>query len=314
MIAYVFRRLLSLIVSCFLISILVFVVMHAIPGDPAQIMLGTEADPATLSALRAQLGLDRPLYVQYGAWVSGILTGQLGQSLRYHVPISSLISSRLAVTVPLAFLAMLIAVVIGLPTGLYAATHRNGPGDYGVIALSQAGLSIPSFWLGILLMLVFSVRLRWLPAGGFVPWSESFGGAIQSLLLPAAALGLIRGAVVARLSRSSLLDVLGRDFVRTARGKGVSEWGVLWKHALRNALIPIVTVVGMQFATLLAGAIIIENVFYLPGLGRLAFQAIGQRDLPVVQDIVVLVAVLVVGMNLIVDLAYALLDPRIRLE
>ena len=314
MIAYVFRRLLSLIVSCFLISILVFVVMHAIPGDPAQIMLGTEADPATLSALRAQLGLDRPLYVQYGAWVSGILTGQLGQSLRYHVPISSLISSRLAVTVPLAFLAMLIAVVIGLPTGLYAATHRNGPGDYGVIALSQAGLSIPSFWLGILLMLVFSVRLRWLPAGGFVPWSESFGGAIQSLLLPAAALGLIRGAVVARLSRSSLLDVLGRDFVRTARGKGVSEWGVLWKHALRNALIPIVTVIGMQFATLLAGAIIIENVFYLPGLGRLAFQAIGQRDLPVVQDIVVLVAVLVVGMNLIVDLAYALLDPRIRLE
>ena len=314
MIAYVFRRLLSLIVSCFLISILVFVVMHAIPGDPAQIMLGTEADPATLSALRAQLGLDRPLYVQYGAWVRGILTGQLGQSLRYHVPISSLISSRLAVTVPLAFLAMLIAVVIGLPTGLYAATHRNGPGDYGVIALSQAGLSIPSFWLGILLMLVFSVRLRWLPAGGFVPWSESFGGAIQSLLLPAAALGLIRGAVVARLSRSSLLDVLGRDFVRTARGKGVSEWGVLWKHALRNALIPIVTVIGMQFATLLAGAIIIENVFYLPGLGRLAFQSIGQRDLPVVQDIVVLVAVLVVGMNLIVDLAYALLDPRIRLE
>jgi len=314
MIAYVFRRLLSLIVSCFLISILVFVVMHAIPGDPAQIMLGTEADPATLSALRAQLGLDRPLYVQYGAWVRGILTGQLGQSLRYHVPISSLISSRLAVTVPLALLAMLIAVAIGLPAGLYAATHRNGPGDYGVIALSQAGLSIPSFWLGILLMLVFSVRLRWLPAGGFVPWSESFGGAIQSLLLPAAALGLIRGAVVARLSRSSLLDVLGRDFVRTARGKGVSEWGVLWKHALRNALIPIVTVIGMQFAALLAGAIIIENVFYIPGLGRLAFQSIGQRDLPVVQDIVVLVAVLVVGMNLIVDLAYALLDPRIRLE
>jgi len=313
-IAYVLRRLLSLIVSCFLISVLVFLVMHVIPGDPAQIMLGTEADPATLSALRTQLGLDRPLFVQYWAWASGILTGQLGQSLRYHVPISDLIASRLTVTVPLAILAMLIAVMVGLPAGLYAATHRNGPGDYGVIAVSQAGLSIPSFWLGILLMLVFSITLRWLPAGGFVPWNESIVGALRSLLLPAAALGLIRGAVVARLSRSSLLDVLGRDFVRTARGKGVSERGVIWKHALRNALIPIITVIGMQFAALLAGAIIIENVFYLPGLGRLAFQAIGQRDLPVVQNIVVLVAILVVGMNLIVDLAYAMLDPRIRLE
>ena len=314
MITYVFRRLLSLIVSCFLISVLVFVVMHVIPGDPAQIMLGTEASPATLSALRVQLGLDRPIYVQYGAWARGILTGDLGESLRYHVPILGLISSRLVVTVPLAILAMLIAVVIGLPAGLYAATRRGAPGDYGVIALSQAGLSIPSFWLGILLMLVFSLKLRWLPAGGFVPWSKSVAGALQSLLLPAAALGLIRAAVVARLGRSSLLEVLGRDYIRTARGKGVCEMVVLWKHALRNSLIPIVTILGMQFASLLAGAIIIENVFYLPGLGRLAFQAIGQRDLPVVQDIVVLVAVLVVGMNLIVDLAYALLDPRIRLE
>jgi len=313
-IAYVFRRLLSLIVSCFLISVLVFVVMRVIPGDPAQIMLGTEADPETLSALRAQLGLDRPIYVQYGAWVHGILTGHLGQSLRYHVPISGLIAARLAVTVPLAILAMLIAVAIGLPAGIYAAIHRGGPGDYGVIALSQAGLSIPSFWLGILLMLAFSLKLRWLPTGGFVPWSESFGGAIQSLLLPAAALGVIRAAVVARLGRSSFLEVMGRDYIRTARGKGVREVVVVWKHALRNSLIPIVTVLGMQFASLLAGAIIIENVFYLPGLGRLAFQAIGQRDLPVVQDIVVLVAILVVSMNLIVDLAYAILDPRIRLE
>jgi len=314
MIAYVFRRLLGLIISCFLISLLVFVVMRVIPGDPAQIMLGTEANPASLSALRTQLGLDRPIYAQYGAWARGVLTGNLGDSLRYGVPIFDLITSRLMVTVPLALLAMLIAVVIGLPAGLYAAVHRGGLGDYGVIALSQAGLSIPSFWLGILLMLAFSLKLRWLPAGGFVQWSESFGGAIQSLLLPAAALGVIRAAVVARLGRSSLLEVLGRDYIRTARGKGVRESVVLWKHALRNSLIPIVTVLGMQFASLLAGAIIIENVFYLPGLGRLAFQAIGQRDLPVVQDIVVLVAVLVVGMNLIVDLAYALLDPRIRLE
>jgi len=314
MIAYAFRRFLSLIVSCFLISVLVFIVMHVIPGDPAQIMLGTEADPSTLAALRDQLQLDLPIYAQYGTWVRGVLSGDLGESLRYHVPISKLIASRLAVTAPLAIMAILIAIVIGLPAGLYAATHRGKLGDYGVMTLSQVGLSIPSFWLGILLMLAFSLRLHWLPAGGFVPWSKSFIGALQSLLLPAVALGLIRAAVVARLGRSSLLEVLGRDYIRTARGKGVHEMRVLWKHALRNSLIPIVTVLGMQFAALLAGAIIIENVFYLPGLGRLAFQAIGQRDLPLVQDIVVLIAVLVVGMNLIVDLAYALLDPRIRLE
>ena len=314
MITHAFRRFLSLIVSCFLISVLVFIVMHVIPGDPAQIMLGTEADPSTLAALRDQLQLDLPIYAQYGTWVRGVLSGDLGESLRYHVPISKLIASRLAVTAPLAIMAILIAIVIGLPAGLYAATHRGKLGDYGVMTLSQVGLSIPSFWLGILLMLAFSLRLHWLPAGGFVPWSKSFIGALQSLLLPAVALGLIRAAVVARLSRSSLLEVLGRDYIRTARGKGVHEMRVLWKHALRNSLIPIVTVLGMQFAALLAGAIIIENVFYLPGLGRLAFQAIGQRDLPLVQDIVVLIAVLVVGMNLIVDLAYALLDPRIRLE
>ena len=314
MIAYAFRRFLSLIVSCFLISVLVFIVMHVIPGDPAQIMLGTEADPSTLAALRDQLQLDLPIYAQYGTWVRGVLSGDLGESLRYHVPISKLIASRLAVTAPLAIMAILIAIVIGLPAGLYAATHRGKLGDYGVMTLSQVGLSIPSFWLGILLMLAFSLRLHWLPAGGFVPWSKSFIGALQSLLLPAVALGLIRAAVVARLGRSSLLEVLGRDYIRTARGKGVHEMRVLWKHALRNSLIPIVTVLGMQFAALLAGAIIIENVFYLPGLGRLAFQAIGQRDLPLVQDIVVLIAVLVVGMNLVVDLAYALLDPRIRLE
>jgi peptide/nickel transport system permease protein len=314
MIAYVVRKILGLIVSCLLISIIVFLAMRVIPGDPAQIMLGTEADIQTLEALRSELGLDLPVHAQYFSWVRGIFTGHLGQSLRYHVPISSLIASRLAVTIPLAVLAMIVAVIIGLPAGILSAIRRGSLSDYGLIALSQIGLAIPSFWLGILLILVFSLTLGWLPSGGFVPWTESFPRAVQSLILPAAALGLIRAAVVARLSRSSLLDVIGRDFVRAARAKGLREWVVLWKHSLRNALIPITTIIGMQFASLLAGAIIIENVFYLPGLGRLAFQAIGQRDLPVVQDIVVLIAVLVVGTNLIVDLVYALLDPRIRLE
>ena len=314
MIAYVVRRLIGLVISLFLVSILVFLAMRVLPGDPAQVMLGMEAEPETLARLRQDLGLDRPLPVQYAAWARGFLTGDLGESLQYGVPIGELVASRLAVTVPLAGLAVAIAVLIGIPLGLFAATRRGRPGDYGVMLLSQVGLAVPAFWLGILLILVFAVRLGWFSSGGFVPWSESALGAVRSLFLPALALGAIRAAVVARLSRAAMLDVLHQDYLRTARGKGLSERVVLWKHALRNALLPVVTSVGMQFAALLAGTIIIENVFYLPGLGRFAFQAISQRDLPVVQDIVLLLAALVVGVNLLVDLGCALLDPRVRLE
>jgi peptide/nickel transport system permease protein len=313
-IAYVVRRLIGLVISLFLVSVLVFLAMRVLPGDPAQVMLGMEAEPETLARLRQDLGLDRPLPVQYAAWVRGLLAGDLGESLQYGVPIGELVASRLAVTVPLAGLAVAIAVLIGIPLGLFAATHRGRLGDYGVMLLSQVGLAVPAFWLGILLILVFAVRLGWLSSGGFVPWSESALGALRSLLLPALALGAIRAAVVARLSRAAMLDVLHQDYLRTARGKGLSERVVLWKHALRNALLPVVTSIGMQFAALLAGTIIIENVFYLPGLGRFAFQAISQRDLPVVQDIVLLIAALVVGVNLLVDLGCALLDPRVRLE
>jgi len=313
-IAYVVRRLIGLVISLFLVSILVFLAMRVLPGDPAQVMLGMEAEPETLARLRQDLGLDRPLPVQYAAWARGLLTGDLGESLQYGVPIGELVASRLAVTVPLAGLAVAIAILMGIPLGLFAATHRGRPGDYGVMLLSQVGLAVPAFWLGILLILVFAVRLGWLSSGGFVPWSESALGALRSLFLPALALGAIRAAVVARLSRAAMLDVLHQDYLRTARGKGLSERVVLWKHALRNALLPVVTSVGMQFAALLAGTIIIENVFYLPGLGRFAFQAISQRDLPVVQDIVLLIAALVVGVNLLVDLGCALLDPRVRLE
>jgi peptide/nickel transport system permease protein len=313
-IAYLVRRLIGLVMSLFLVSILVFLAMRVLPGDPAQVMLGMEAEPGTLARLRQDLGLDRPLPVQYAAWARGLLTGDLGESLQYGVPIGELVASRLAVTVPLAGLAIAIAVLIGIPLGLFAATHQGRLGDYGVMLLSQVGLAVPAFWLGILLILVFAVRLGWLSSGGFVPWSESALGALRSLFLPALALGAIRAAVVARLSRAAMLDVLHQDYLRTARGKGLSERVVLWKHALRNALLPVVTSIGMQFAALLAGTIIIENVFYLPGLGRFAFQAISQRDLPVVQDIVLLIAALVVGVNLLVDLGCALLDPRVRLE
>lgn len=314
MLTYTVRRLISLAISLVLISILIFTVMRIIPGDPAQMMLGTEAEPETLEILRDKLGLDEPLLVQYFSWVRGVLTADLGDSLRYNVPISGLISSRLLVTAPLAGIAILLSVLVGVPAGLYAGMHRNQIGDYGVMIFSQIGLAVPAFWFGILLMLVFAVRLNWFSAGGFIPWTESVFGAFKSLVLPAMALGIIRAAVIARLSRSALLEVLHHDYIRTARSKGLVEHVILYKHALRNALIPIITIIGMQFAALLAGTIIIENVFYLPGLGRLVFQAISQRDFPVVQDIVLLIAVMVVGMNLLVDLTYMFLDPRIRLE
>lgn len=314
MLTYTVRRLISLAISLVLISVLIFTVMRIIPGDPAQMMLGTEAEPETLEILRDKLGLDEPLLVQYFSWVRGVLTADLGDSLRYNVPISGLISSRLLVTAPLAGIAILLSVLVGVPAGLYAGMHRNQIGDYGVMIFSQIGLAVPAFWFGILLMLVFAVRLNWFSAGGFIPWTESVFGAFKSLVLPAMALGIIRAAVIARLSRSALLEVLHHDYIRTARSKGLVEHVILYKHALRNALIPIITIIGMQFAALLAGTIIIENVFYLPGLGRLVFQAISQRDFPVVQDIVLLIAVMVVGMNLLVDLTYMFLDPRIRLE
>ena len=314
MAAYLARRFAGLILALILVSLLIFLVMRVIPGDPAQIILGTEADPASLQALRERLGLNESLPIQYGRWISGLLTGRLGESIRYAQPIGRLISSRLAVTGPLAVFSMVIALIIGIPFGTFAATHRGSIGDYGVMAFSQFGLAVPAFWAGILLMMLFSVELGLLPAGGFTPWSQSFWGAIRSILLPSLSLGLIHAAVIARLTRSTVLDVLGQDYIRSARGKGLVEWRVLWKHALRNALVPVVTMAGLQFASLLGGTIVIENVFYLPGLGRLAYQAISARDLPVVQDIVLLITVVVVGLSLLVDIAYAALDPRIRLE
>jgi len=314
MVAYLGRRFIGFLAALVLISLLVFLAIRVIPGDTAQIILGTDADPSSLSALRERLGLNEPLYVQYTTWIKNLLTGRLGKSIRYGKPIGELIASRFAVTGPLALFAIVIALLLGIPLGIFAATHRNRLGDYGVMAFSQFGLAVPAFWAGILLILLFSVKLRWFPAGGFIPWSKSVWGALRSIFLPSFSLGVIHAAVIVRLTRSTLLEVLGEDYIRTARGKGLVERIVLYKHALRNALIPIITLIGLQFASLLGGTIIIENVFYLPGLGRLAYQAISARDLPVVQDVVLLITVLVVGLSVLVDAAYVLLDPRIRLE
>jgi peptide/nickel transport system permease protein len=312
MISFLCKRILILIATLFLVSGVIFIVLRVIPGDPAQIILGIQATPETLEELRRKLGLDLPWMVQYGKWIGGILGGDFGQSIAYDVPITSLILSRMEVTVPLAVLSILFAVLFSIPLGIYAATRRNQLGDYGVMLFSQIGLAIPQFWAGILLILFFAVHLQWFSAGGFKPWGDSPFLALKSLLLPALSLGLIRAAVLSRLTRSCMLETLGEDYIRTARAKGLAERVVVYKHGFRNALIPVITILGLQMGELLAGAIIIENVFHLPGLGRLVFLAIGQRDLPVVQGVGLLIAFIIVVVNFLVDISYGVVDPRIR--
>jgi peptide/nickel transport system permease protein len=295
-----------------LVSGIIFTLIRVIPGDPAQLILGIQATPETLAQLRHNLGLDLPWIVQYWDWISAAIQGDFGKSITYDVSIRSLIFSRLQVTFPLAFLAILLAVSLAFPSGIFAALRRNRLGDYGVMVISQVGLIVPAFWAGILLILLFAVHLQWLPAGGFIPWSQSPLGSLKSLLLPALSLGLIRAAVLTRLTRSGMVEALGEDYVRTARAKGLTENCVVYKHVFRNVLIPVVTILGLQIGELLAGAIVIENVFHLPGLGRLIFLAIGQRDLPVVQALGLLMAFFIVIVNFIVDLMYGIIDPRIR--
>ncbi len=311
---YLIKKIITLLILLFLVSITVFSVLFALPGDPAQIILGINATPEMLANLRAELGIDRPFWVQYGSWIGNLLIGRSAVSINYDVPVFDLIVSRLAVTGPLALMAMLFGVIISIPLGIYAARRQNRTGDVAVMLLTQLGLATPEFWLGILLILLFAVQWGWFSAGGFPGWDVSFWGSLKALLLPALALGLIRASILTRLTRSSMLEVLREDYVRTARAKGLKERTVVYVHALRNALIPVLTILGLQLGQLLAGAIIIENVYSLPGLGRLVFLAIGQRDLPVVRDIVLVIAAAVVLVNFVVDLTYAYIDPRIRLE
>ncbi len=311
---YLIKKLITLFLLLLLVSIAVFSVLFVIPGDPAQIMLGINATPETLARLRADLGLDKSFVDQYMDWIGNLLTGRGNRSINYDMPVSDLIVSRLTVTGPMALMAMIFAVIISIPLGIYAARHQNRSGDLTVMFLTQLGLATPEFWLGILLILLMAVKLGIFSAGGFPGWSADFWGSFKALLLPAFALGLIRASILTRLTRSSMLEVLREDYVRTARAKGLKERTVVYVHALRNALIPVLTILGLQLAQLLAGAIIIENVYYLPGLGRLVFQAISNRDLPVVRDVVLFMAAAVVVVNFIVDLVYAYIDPRIQLE
>jgi peptide/nickel transport system permease protein len=302
----------ALAATLLFVSLLVFVVVRVLPGDPALIILGLEANADSVARVRRELGLDQPITVQYAHWVTRALSGDLGRSIQYDLPVATLILSRLTVTLPLTLLAAALMIAAAIPLGVYAATHHRRWGDYLTMVLSQLGVAVPGFWAGLLLILLFSVQLGWVQAGGFDGWGQGFWRGVRSLLLPAVALGLFQFAVLARTTRSALLEVLREEYVKTARAKGVAERGVLFRHALRNALIPIVTVAGVQLGQLLAGSIILESVFYLPGLGRLTLAAISARDLPVVQGVVLFVASMIVTVNAAVDILYGILDPRIR--
>ena len=310
----ILRRAVALVATLFLVSLLVFTVVRVLPGDPALLIMGTEGSPEAAAALRRAMGLDRPILVQYVEWLGGALRGDLGRSIQYDVAVGRLILSRLTVTLPLTFLATAFMLLTAIPLGVYAATRHGRPADYLTMVLSQLGIAIPSFWAGLLLILLFAVRLGWVRAGGFDGWSAGLWPSVKALLLPAFALGAVQAAILARTTRAAVLEVLRADHVRTARAKGLGEGTVTWKHVVRNALLTIVTIVGLQLGQLLAGSIVLENVFYLPGLGRLALGAISARDLPVVQGVVLLVASTVVTLNFVVDVLYTVLDPRIRYE
>lgn len=309
---YIIRRLISFTLVLIGVSIIIFFVLRILPGDPAQIILGTQATPEKLAHLRHLMGLDRPIVVQYFDWLKGILVGDFGHSISYDTPVSSLILTRMEVTFFLTFFAIFLSVIIGIPLGVFAATHQGRAGDYLVMLFSQIGIAVPAFWTGILFIYFFAVKYNWFPAGGYVSISEGILPFLKSIILPALALAIVRASVLARMSRSSVLEVLREDYVRTARSKGVSERKVIYKHVLKNAFIPILTIIGLQVGQLVAGGIVIENVFYLPGLGQLVMRSIGQRDLPTVQAIVLFIAVLIIIINLIVDILYGYFDPRIK--
>lgn len=308
---FLFRRTVGFILTLLAVSVVVFAVMNVLPGDPALTILGLDATDDALAALREQLGLNEPLLSRYFNWIWGALHGDFGVSHSFRVPVAGLITERLPMTISLAVSGMVLTLLVALTLGITAAARHRSFGDWGVMFISQLGIAIPAFWLSILLVLLFAVKLRWLPPGGFPGWSDPVL-AMRSLILPTVALALVQSAVLTRVTRSSALEIMRQDFVRTARASGLSQRRVLWRHVLPNALVPIVTIVGMQFAALVTGTIVIENVFYLPGLGRLIFQSISNRDLPTVQALVMLFAAIVVTANFIVDLLYVVIDPRLK--
>ncbi|MDP2087119.1 MAG: ABC transporter permease [Gemmobacter sp.] len=312
MLRYTLSRLVSLGLSLVVASLVIFAVIEVIPGDPASFMLGMNAADDTVAALREQLGLNGTLAERYLAWVGGMLLGDFGVSYTYRVPVADLIAARMQVSVPLTVYALVLSTSIAIPVGLIAAARQGKATDLAVMATTQMGVAVPNFWFAMILVLIFAVNLRWFPSGGFPGWDKGVWLNLKALTLPAIALALPQASILARVMRSSVLETLSQDYIRTARAKGLTRTQAVLRHAFRNALIPVLTILGLQFSFLLAGAIIIENVFFLPGLGRLIFQGITQRDLIVVESVVMLLVGAVIVVNFLVDLAYAAVDPRLR--
>ncbi|MEO1242383.1 MAG: ABC transporter substrate-binding protein [Pseudomonadota bacterium] len=310
--AFLLGRAASMTLSLLIASIVVFLLLEVAPGDPAAFMMGLNADPASVAAVRAELGLDQPALARYFNWIGGLITGDFGTSYTYRVPVADLIAERIWISLPLALMAFGLSTAIGVPAGLFAAAHRKKTSGKVMMGAAQASVAIPNFWLAILMVMVFATTLRWFSAGGFPGWGDGAFPALKALFLPAIALALPQAAILTQIMRSSVIDTLHDDYIRTARAKGLSFNAVLQRHALRNALIPTLTILGLQFAFLLAGGVIIENVFYLPGLGRLVFQSIVQRDLIVVKSVVIILVFAVIFVAFLVDLAYAIADPRLR--
>lgn len=309
---FLIKRFITFVITLFGASLLTFLSLEILPGDPARVILGIDAPQSAVDALRLQLGLDRPMLDRYIDWLSDLLTGKFGISYTYSVPVIELIKYRIGITFPLALLSMILSVIVALVLGIYAASRHNKLGDVSIMGFSQLGISIPNFWLALLLILLFAVNLGWFSSGGFAGWDKGWITSLKSLILPAISLATVQGAILARFTRSAVLETMREDYVRTARAKGLSRRVTLWKHVLRNAMIPVITIMGLQFANLLAGTIIVEEVFAIPGLGRLILQAISYRDITVVRDVVILLAALVVFINFIVDILYAIIDPRLK--
>lgn len=309
---FIVSRLFSLIMSLVVASIVVFAIIEVIPGDPAAFMLGINAQEDTIAALRAELGLDASPIERYFSWVGGLVSGDFGTSYTYRTPVAEMIGERLWISLPLALLALALSTCIAFPVGIIAASKRGSLTDTVVMGVTQLGVAIPNFWFAMLMVLVFAINLRWFSAGGFPGWDEGLFAGLKALALPAISLALPQASILARVMRSALIETLDEDFMRTARAKGLTRRQSIRRHALRNAMIPVLTIIGLQFSFLLAGAIIIENVFFLPGLGRLIFQAISQRDLVVVESVVMLLVFAVIVVNFAVDIAYAWVDPRLR--
>jgi len=308
------RKLVTLGSTVLLVSVITFLVFQVLPGDPAEIVLGVDADPHQLAELRQTMGLDRPAAERYLSWVKDTAAGDLGQSLRYHRPVADIVAERMPVTVSLALMSLGLTLLVGIPLGIYIARKDGKLPALLLSALTQLGLAVPSFWLAFILILVFSVTFKWFPTYGYAPWSSNPAKAFQSLFLPSLALAVPGIAIVIRYLRNTLLDQFRMDYVRTARSKGLREKIVLYRHILRNSLIPVLTIVGLLIADTLGGSIVVENVFALPGLGNLLITSIGTRDLPLLQTMALYIAVIVVCINFIVDILYRVIDPRIRLK